>query len=336
MQYVKPTIGSGVMTDIAVVALSQGCVSLYAWYFSGFCLAMSDPGPPGGRPRLHRERDDGVTRVSFVLRPDATESEARDLLLGAITEALQTELLDAYTRDALLQVHWGPADDPHSGIVRQVQDGSGEPGHSHDPQDQRFSIIAGLLAEERDDAADDAELLDADGRDADSNLHWDSADDAEQRDDAADDAEPQAESDDAADDARNAEPDGDDSQPRDDSQATLHLMSPVPADDAELNGESDDATDDASESDDAIHDFAARLIPEGHVCRIIQMTDPELAADINRATGRDDAAQLIPPLPLNEEAGGNLLSRIRECIRGYRWREGILSRVDARGDVTQA
>ena len=86
-----------------------------------------------------------------------------------------------------------------------------------------------------DDAADDAELLDADGCDADSNLHWGSADDAEQRDDAAGDAEPQAESDDAADDARNAEPDGDDSQARDDCQATLHLMSPVPADDAELN-----------------------------------------------------------------------------------------------------
>ena len=78
--------------------------------------------------------------------------------------------------------------------------------------------------------ADDAELLDADNRNADSNLHyWDSADDAEQRDDAADDAEPQAESDDAADDARNAEPDGDD------SQATPQLMSPVPADDADLN-----------------------------------------------------------------------------------------------------
>ena len=95
---------------------------------------------------------------------------------------------------------------------------------------------------------DDAEeLLDADGRDADGNLHWDSADDAEQRDYAADDAEPQAESDDAADDASNAEPDGDDSQARDDSQATLHLMSPVPADDAELNGEPDDATDDAAD-----------------------------------------------------------------------------------------
>ena len=134
------------------------------------------------------------------------------------------------------------------------------------------------------------------------NLHWDSADDAEQRDDAADDAEPQAESDDAADDARNAEPDGDDSQARDDSQATLHLMSPVPADDAELNGEPDDA----------------------HVRLIIQMTDPELAADINRAAGRDDAAQLISPLPLSHA------SRIRACIRGYRWREGILSR----GDVT--
>ena len=83
MQYVKPTIGSGVMTDIGVVALSQSCVSLHAWYFSRFCLAMSDPGPPGGRPRLGRERDGADTRVSFVLRPDATESEARDLLLKA-------------------------------------------------------------------------------------------------------------------------------------------------------------------------------------------------------------------------------------------------------------
>ena len=178
-----------------------------------------------------------------MLRPDATESEVQDLLLRAITEsARQTEPLDACTGDVL--IHWGPAD-----------------------------------AEERDDAADDAaddaELLDADGRDADSNLHWDSADDAEQRDDAADDAEPQAESDDAADDARNAEPDGDDSQARDDSQATLHLMSPVPADDAELNGELDDATDDAAddaelngEPDDP-HDFAERFIDEAHVRLII-------------------------------------------------------------------
>ena len=228
-----------------------------------------------------------------MLRPDATESEVQDLLLRAITEsARQTEPLDACTRDVL--IHWGPADD----------------------------------AEERDDAADDAaddaELLDADGRDADSNLHWDSADDAEQRDDAADDAEPQAESDDAADDARNAEPDGDDSQARDDSQATLHLMSPVPADDAELNGEPDDATDDAAddaelngEPDDP-HDFAERLIDEAHVRHIIQMTDPELAADINQAAGRDDAAQLISPLLLSH------MSRIRECIRGYRWWEGVL------------
>ena len=128
MQYVKPTIGSGVMTDIAV-ALSQSCVSLYAWYFSGFCQAMSAPGPPGGRPRPRRERDDADTRASFVVRPDATESEVQDLLLRAITEARSrqtelldadtrewgpaddAELLDAYTRDALLQVHWGPADD---------------------------------------------------------------------------------------------------------------------------------------------------------------------------------------------------------------------------------
>ena len=133
------------------------------------------------------------------------------------------------------------------------------------------------------------------------NLHWDSADDAEQRDYAADDAEPQAESDDAADDARNAEPDGDD------SQATLHLMSPVPADDA-----TDDSEDDAELSD------TDRPIPEAYICSIIQMTDPELAADINRAAGRDDAAQLISPLPLSH------MSRIRECIRGYRWQEGAL------------
>ena len=86
---------------------------------------MSAPGPPGGRPRPRRERDDADTRrVSFVVRPDATESEVQDLLLRAITEsARQTEPLDAYTRDVL--IHWGPADD----------------------------------AEERDDAADDAEQL---------------------------------------------------------------------------------------------------------------------------------------------------------------------------------
>ena len=35
----------------------------------------------------------------------------------------------------------------HSGIARQVQDGSGEPGHSHDSQDQRFSIISARLAQ---------------------------------------------------------------------------------------------------------------------------------------------------------------------------------------------
>ena len=35
----------------------------------------------------------------------------------------------------------------HSGIARQVQDGCGEPGHSHDPQDQRFSIITARLAQ---------------------------------------------------------------------------------------------------------------------------------------------------------------------------------------------
>ena len=35
----------------------------------------------------------------------------------------------------------------HSGIARQVQDGCGEPGHSHDPQDQRLSIITAKLAQ---------------------------------------------------------------------------------------------------------------------------------------------------------------------------------------------
>ena len=34
----------------------------------------------------------------------------------------------------------------HRGVFRQVQDGSGEPGHSHDPLDQRFSVIASHLA----------------------------------------------------------------------------------------------------------------------------------------------------------------------------------------------
>ena len=35
----------------------------------------------------------------------------------------------------------------HAKVFRQVQDGSGEPGHSHDALDQRFSIIAAHLAE---------------------------------------------------------------------------------------------------------------------------------------------------------------------------------------------
>lgn len=33
----------------------------------------------------------------------------------------------------------------HSGIARQVQDGCGEPGHSHDPLDQRFSVLTANL-----------------------------------------------------------------------------------------------------------------------------------------------------------------------------------------------
>ena len=40
-----------------------------------------------------------------------------------------------------------------------------------------------------DDSADDAELLDAYTRDALLQVHWGPADDAEERDDAADDAE---------------------------------------------------------------------------------------------------------------------------------------------------
>ena len=216
------------------------------------------------------------------------------------------ELLDAYTRDALL--HWDSADD-----AEERDDAADDAENEMMPTSLYDAELNGKPDDAADDAADDAELLDADGRDADSNLHWDSADDAEQRDDAADDAEPQAESDDAADDARNAEPDGDD------SQATLHLMSPAPADDAELNGETGDAADDAA--DDAELNGEP---DDAHVRLIIQMTDPELAADINQAEGRDDAAQLIFPLLLSHA------SRIRACIRGYRWREGILSR----GDVT--
>ena len=157
--------------------------------------------------------------------------------------------------------------------------------------DATESEVQDLLLRAITESARQTEPLDAYTRDV--LIHWGPADDAEERDDAADDA---------ADDARNAEPDGDDSQARDDSQATLHWMSPVPADDAELNGEPDDATDDSAddaelsgESDDP-HDFAERLIDEAHVRLIIQMTDPELAADINRAAGRDDAAQLISPL----------------------------------------
>ena len=35
----------------------------------------------------------------------------------------------------------------HNGIFRQVQDGCGEPGHAHGPQDQRFSTISASLAQ---------------------------------------------------------------------------------------------------------------------------------------------------------------------------------------------
>ena len=111
---------------------------------------------------------------------------------------------DAYTTgDALL--HWGPTTD------------------DAEEQDDAADYAADGAA------ADDAEFLDADCCDAERSLHRDSADEADQRDDATDDdAEPQAR---------------DGSQDGDDSQATLHLMSPVPTYGAEINGESDDATD---------------------------------------------------------------------------------------------
>ena len=89
------------------------------------------------------------------------------------------ELLDAYTRDALL--HWDSADD-----AEERDDAADDAENEMMPT----SLYDAELNGKPDDAADDAELLDADGRDADGNLRWDSADDAEQRDDAADDAEP--------------------------------------------------------------------------------------------------------------------------------------------------
>ena len=35
----------------------------------------------------------------------------------------------------------------HTGIARQVQDVSGEPGHAHDPLDRRFSVVSDNLAQ---------------------------------------------------------------------------------------------------------------------------------------------------------------------------------------------
>ena len=148
---------------------------------------MYDPGPPpGGPPRLGRERSDAdTTRASFLLRPPGdTESSVEARLRQAITKksatSQQTQRPDGHPCDVV--IHWGPA------------------GNADD--------------ERRDDAADDAE---------------------QQRDGAPHDAEPQARA--------------DDSQDGDDSQATLHLMSPVPTtrddDDAGPNGESDAATGDA-------------------------------------------------------------------------------------------
>ena len=75
---------------------------------------MSDPGPPpGGPPRLGRERSDAdTTRVSFLLRPGDTESHARARLLQAITQSAtsQTQPPDAYPPRGVL-IHWGPAGD---------------------------------------------------------------------------------------------------------------------------------------------------------------------------------------------------------------------------------
>ena len=200
-QYVKPTKGSGgVMTDIGV-ALSQSCVSLHAWYFSRFdCQAMSDPGPPGGPPKLGSERGDADTRASFVLCHGDTERHVRTLLRGAITESAtsqQTQRPDAYTRDVVIRVHWGPAE----GDAEERAHAAGAADH--------FTREALLLSGPRGDA--EPQQKD------------DDAGDAQKRDDAAQ--------------ARDHSPD------RDDSQATLHLMSPVRTDrrDADLNRESDDA-----------------------------------------------------------------------------------------------
>ena len=199
-QYVKPTEGSGgVMTDIGV-ALSQSCVSLHAWYFSRFdCQAMSDPSPPGGPPMLGSEQgDDADTRVSFVLRHGDTELDAMGLLMRAMEKSAtsQAQPPDAYTREAVIKVHWGPAA------------GDAE-GRAH---------AAGAA----DDYTRDALLHSGPRGNAKPQQEDDVADDAQTRDDAAQ--------------ARDHSPD------RDDSQATLHLMSPVRTGlDADLNRESDDA-----------------------------------------------------------------------------------------------
>ena len=200
-QYVKPTKDSGVMTDIGV-ALSQSCVSLHAWYFSRFdCQAMSDPSPPGGPPMLGSEQGgDADTRASFVLCHGDTERHVRTLLRGAITESAtsqQTQRPDAYTRDVVIRVHWGPAEG--------------------DAEERAHAAGAA------DDFTRDALLHSGPRGDAEPQQKDDVAGDAQKRDDAAQ--------------ARDHSPDRDD-----DSQATLHLMSPVrTGHDADLNRESDEA-----------------------------------------------------------------------------------------------
>ena len=75
---------------------------------------MYDPGPPpGGPPRLGRERSDADTtrRASFLLRPGDTESSVEARLRQAITKksatSQQTQRPDGYPCDVV--IHWGPA-----------------------------------------------------------------------------------------------------------------------------------------------------------------------------------------------------------------------------------
>ena len=206
-QYVKPTKGSGgVMTDIGV-ALSQSCVSLHVWYFSRFdCQAMSDPSPPGGPPMLGSEQgDDADTRVSFVLRHgDTDERDVMGLLMRAMKKSATSQ---AQPTDAYTSCD--AVIQVHWGPAAGDADGRAHAAGGA-PDDYYNTRDALLHSGPRGDA--EPQQQECYG-----------ADDAQTRDDAAQ--------------ARDHSPD------RDDSQATLHLMSPVPTYSAEINGESDDATD---------------------------------------------------------------------------------------------